>query len=247
MTTKKIKFYETWTFVILVCIVLPVMFRAFVYSPRHIPSSSMKPTLLIGDYIFISKFSYGYSSVDLPFGYVIKYFEGRIGGEKPKRGDIIVFRPPTQPDTDYIKRLIGMPGDVIQMKHGKLSINGEELATQRVEDFYDDQPDNTDSRIKQYKETLPNGVSYTILDEIEEGPADNTDIFVVPKKHYFFMGDNRDNSADSRISIGYVPDVNLIGRADMLFFSNKSSFIKLWDWVKSFRGERFLKNLRNEE
>lgn len=244
---KKIKFYETWTFVILVCIVLPVMFRAFVYSPRHIPSSSMKPTLLIGDYIFISKFAYGYSTIDLPFGYAIKYFEGRIGGEKPRRGDVIVFRPPTQPDTDYIKRLIGLPGDIIQMKHGKLFLNGEELQAQRVEDFYDDQPDNSASRVKQYVETLPNGVSYSIIDEVDEGPADNTDIFVVPEKHYFFMGDNRDNSADSRISIGYVPTENLVGRADIVFFSNKSPFIKIWDWVASFREGRFWKNLRNKE
>lgn len=243
---KKLKFYETWTFVIIVCIIMPIMFRAFVYSPRHIPSSSMKPTLLIGDYIFISKFAYGYSRYDLPFGYAINYFEGRIGGEEPKRGDIIVFRPPTQPDTDYIKRLVGLPGDVIQMKDGKLIINGEVLPNSRIEDFYDERPGGSIAQIKRYKETLPNGITYEILDEIDGGPADNTDFFVVPEDKYFFMGDNRDNSADSRVAIGYVPKENLIGRAEVIFFSNETPIIKIWEWVTTFRENRFWKNLRND-
>ncbi|MDX1949187.1 MAG: signal peptidase I [Rickettsiales bacterium] len=240
---KKLKFYETWTFIIIVCVILPILFRTFIYSPRHIPSSSMKPTLLIGDYIFISKFSYGYSKFDLPFGYAIDYFDGRIFDKEPKRGDIIVFRPSTQPDTDYIKRLVGLPGDIIQMKDGKLIINGETLPIKRVEDFYDEKEGGLVSQIKQYQETLPNGVTYYILDEIDGGPADNTDFFVVPEGKYFFMGDNRDNSADSRIAIGFVPKENLIGRAEVVFFSNEAPLIKLWEWIVSFRENRFWKRL----
>jgi signal peptidase I len=244
---KPLKFYETWTFVIIVCIILPICFRAFLYSPRHIPSSSMKPTLLIGDYIFISKFAYGFSKYSFPFGYKINYFDGRIGeSEKPKRGDIIVFRPPNDPQTDYIKRLIGLPGDRIQMQNGRLILNGEVLPIKRVEDFLEEKPDGTMYNVKRYTETLPNGVSYKILDEIQASPSDDTEEFVVPENHYFFVGDNRDNSADSRVSIGYVPQENLIGKAEIIFFSNKSNFIEIWNWVTSFRKNRFLIDLYND-
>lgn len=240
---RPVKFYETWTFVIIVCIILPIAFRAFLYSPRHIPSSSMKPTLLIGDYLFISKFAYGYSKFSFPFGYKVDYFEGRTGDNKPKRGDIIVFRPPNQPDTDYIKRLIGLPGDTIQMINGKLILNGELLPLEREPDFMEETLDGRKFNIKRYKETLPNGVSYSVLDQVKDGAADNTEIFAVPEGYYFFMGDNRDNSEDSRKIVGYVPEENLIGKAEIILFSNKSPFVKIWQWFGNFREGRMLIDL----
>lgn len=243
-TQKHVKFYETWTFIIIVCIILPISFRAFLYSPRHIPSSSMKPTMLIGDYIFISKFAYGYSKYSFPLGSVFSYFDGRIGGEEPERGDIIVFRPPNATDTDYIKRLVGLPGDKLQMIRGKLWINGVKLKTQRVEDFKDERGES-EVNIRRYRETLPNGVEYFILDEKFEGPADNTEVFTVPENHYFFMGDNRDNSSDSRMSIGFVPKENLVGKAEVILFSNRSRFLEIWSWVFSFRGDRFWLDVRD--
>ncbi|HCR85274.1 MAG TPA: signal peptidase I [Alphaproteobacteria bacterium] len=243
---RPVKFYETWTFVILVCIILPICFRAFLYSPRHIPSSSMKPTLLIGDYIFISKFAYGFGKYTFPFGDKINYFEGRIGGSKPKRGDIIVFRPPNDPQTDYIKRLIGLPGDTIQMKSGRLILNGEVLPNKRREDFLEDKADGTKYNVKRYRETLPNGVEYEVLDEVTAGPADDSEVFTVPENHYFFMGDNRDNSADSRLNIGYVPEENLIGKAEVILFSNEYNFLEIWNWVRGFRENRFIIDLYDE-
>ncbi len=240
---KPKSFFESWTFIIVVCIILPICFRTALYSPRHIPSSSMKSTLLIGDYIFISKFAYGFSRYSFPLGYKFHYFEGRIGGHKPVRGDIIVFRPKSDPSTDFIKRLIGMPGDRVQMKGGRLFINGAMIEQKRIEDFMEDREDGSIYPIKRYVETLPNGVTYEILDEITNGAADYTKEFVVPANNYFFMGDNRDNSADSRLGVGFVPEENLVGKADMVFFSNKSQFLRLWNWLVSFRGERFLIDL----
>jgi len=243
MNNKNKNFFESWTFVILICVVLPMCFRAVLYSPRHIPSSSMKSTLLIGDYIFISKFEYGFSSFSFPLGYKFKYFEGRIGGHKPQRGDIIVFRPSFEPSTDFIKRLIGLPGDKIQMKHGKLFLNGKQVPQKRISDFLDERENGAAVPIKRYIETLPDGFSYEVLDEVENGNADNTQEFVVPEGNYFFLGDNRDNSSDSRLSVGYVPEENLVGKAEIVFFSNKSQFLRIWEWVVSFRGERFLIDL----
>lgn len=242
-TKKKKGFLESWTFIIIVCIIVPMSFRAFLYSPRHIPSSSMKSTLLIGDYIFISKFAYGYSRYSFPLGYSVNYFEGRTGTNKPERGDVIVFRPNAEPSTDFIKRLIGLPGDTVQMRGGKLFLNGAEIEQKRAEDFIDEDEKGNLKSIKRYVETLPNGVSYEVLDEIENGTGDDTVEFVVPENNYFFMGDNRDNSADSRFMVGFVPQENLIGKAEVIFFSNKSSFLKIWDWIISFRKNRFLLSL----
>jgi len=221
-SNRKVKFYETWKFIIIVCIIIPVCFRAFLFSPRHIPSSSMKPTLLIGDYIFISKFSYGFSKYSLPFGYIIDYFDNRILFSEPEIGDVIVFRPPNALGTDYIKRLVGKEGDRVQMIAGKLKINGKFLPNRRVDDFLDKKQDGSIKDITRFEETLPNGTTYYILDELKNGPADNTPEFIVPRKHYFFVGDNRDNSSDSRMSIGFVPEENLIGRAEVILFSNES-------------------------
>ncbi len=243
--TKPKSFFESWTFIILICVVLPICFRAVLYSPRHIPSSSMKSTLLIGDYIFISKFSYGFSSYSFPLGYKFKYFDGRIGGTLPERGDIIVFRPASDPSTDFIKRLVGLPGDRVQMRGGRFYLNGALVPQRRIEDFMDEKDGNRLVPVKRYIETLPNGVSYEVLDEFENSNSDNTREFVVPEGNYFFMGDNRDNSADSRLSVGFVPYENLIGKAEIVFFSNRSAFLRIWEWVVSFREGRFLIDLTN--
>jgi len=243
-TKKRVKFYETWKFIFLVCVLLPICFRTFLYSPRHIPSSSMKPTLLIGDYIFISKFSYGYSKYSLPFGHAIDYFDDRIFFEEPEIGDVIVFRPPNALATDYIKRLVGKAGDTVQMVGGKLKVNGSFLPVNRIDDFIDKKQSGEIKSITRYQETLPNGVTYEILDERKNGPADNTIEYTVPDGHYFFVGDNRDNSSDSRMSIGFVPQENLIGRAEVVLFSNESKFRKIWDWVVSFRDDRLLVDLK---
>ncbi len=241
---KKLRFYESWTFLILVCIVFPLVFRALIYSPFHIPSGSMKPSLLIGDFIFVSKSSYGYSRYSFAIPLLaprgIGMFEGRKFSEQPKRGDVIVFRPPPTPHIDYIKRLVGLPGDRIQMKNGELYINGDKVERKRVEDFTDTDEDGNTRIIRHYKETLPNGVTYSVLDDELDGEWDNTEVYKVPEGHYFLMGDNRDNSADSRTpAVGFVPAENLVGRADVVFISTEDNLWKFWKWPWTMRGERF--------
>jgi signal peptidase I len=196
----------------------PVLIRTFLYQPFSIPSGSQKPTLLVGDYIFAAKFSYGYTHYSLPFSPPL--FSGRILGSEPKRGDLVVFRRPKDPSTDYISRVIGLPGERIQMIDGLLHINGTPVKREQIEDFVDTEKAET-NRVKRWRETLPNGVSHETLDLIENGYYDNTPVYEVPAGHYFMMGDNRDNSTDSRVlsAVGYVPFENLIGRADIIFFS----------------------------
>lgn len=235
---KKRPFHESWTFIILLCIGFPLLFRSLAYAPFHIPSGSMKPTLLVGDFLFVSKSSYGYSKYSFPLSPDL--FSGRLLGEKPKRGDIVVFRPPSDTKTDYIKRLIGLPGDTIQMVNGELYLNGEKV--KRVEDGVFEDAGEEDSRprtIKRYIETLPNGVSYHIIDDINGSSTDNTPLYKVPEGHYFMMGDNRDHSADSRTRVvSYVPEENLVGRGDIIFFSTSSHFWEVWKWPTHVRPER---------
>ena len=187
--------------------------RVVAFEPFNIPSGSMRPTLLEGDYLFVSKYSYGYSRYSFPFGLVP--FNGRIWESPVERGDVAVFRNPQDLSQDYIKRIVGLPGDRIQVKQGILHINGEPVQRQRIED-YELRPGRL---VPQYLETLPNGRVHRIVEEKgDSGYSDTTREFVVPERHYFAMGDNRDNSADSR-AIGYIPAENLIGRAEILFFS----------------------------
>jgi signal peptidase I len=177
----------------------------------------MMPTLLIGDYIFASKFAYGYTRYSLPLSPPL--FEGRIFGAEPRRGDVVVFRLPRDDATDYVKRLVGLPGDRVQMIGGALYLNGTAVKRERIDDFVYD--DGRPMRAKRWRETLPNGVSYETLDLQDNGFLDNTSVYTVPLGHYFMLGDNRDNSSDSRLltQVGYVPYDHLVGRATIIFYS----------------------------
>jgi len=226
--------------VVIQALLLAVVVRTFLFQPFSIPSGSMMHTLLIGDYLFVSKFSYGYSRYSFPFG--LAPIDGRIWGSAPKAGDVIVFKLPADNSTDYIKRVIGLPGDKVQMKDGVLFLNGEAVKREYTGDYVEKTPFGGDVKAQIWRETLPNGVSYDTLDM---GPtaADNTREFEVPPGHLFMMGDNRDNSSDSRIDgsgVGYVPLANVVGKAQMIFFSidEKAKPWMVWTWPSTVRWNR---------
>jgi signal peptidase I len=227
-------------------IVIAVFIRTFFYEPFNIPSPSMVPTLLVGDYLFVSKFSYGYSRYSLPWG--VPLISGRLFFHEPKRGDVAVFKLPRDPSVDYIKRIIGLPGDRIQVKHSLLYINDVPVKRERSEDC--DVPVGEGRQIFQrYWETLPNGVRHCIVQIGEDMALDNTDVFVIGPGHYFMMGDNRDNSADSRdptSGVGQVPAENLVGRAEFIFFStnNYARWWELWNWPFTIRYDRLFSAIR---
>jgi signal peptidase I len=219
---------------------LAMAIRSFFFEPFHIPSSSMKPNLLIGDFIFVSKFTYGYSKYSFPLGLPI--FNGRTVGAKPKRGDVIVFRLPQNPKINYIKRLIGLPNDEIQIKRGVVYINGNKIPKEYISNY----SDLTVKSGKKYLETLPNNKKFEVLDTEQNGIGDDTFVYKVPKKHYFFLGDNRDNSLDSRFTdgAGYVPEENLVGKAQIIFLSSKENPLKFWTWFSSIRLSRMFKRIK---
>jgi len=232
--------------VVIHALLIAVVIRTFLFQPFNIPSGSMMATLLVGDYLFVSKYTYGYSHYSFPFSPPV--FSGRIFGSGPKRGDVVVFRLPREDSTDYIKRVIGLPGDKIQMIDGVLQINGEPIKRERAEDFVGQEDGPGIKRIKRWKETLPNGVVYYTLDLVDNSFYDNTPVYTVPADHYFMMGDNRDNSTDSRFlgQVGYVPQENLIGRAQMIFFSiaEGEHAWMFWRWPWAVRWNRFFKIVR---
>ena len=230
--------------VIVQALLLALVIRTLLFQPFSIPSGSMRPTLLEGDYLFVTKWSYGYSRYSLPFSPDL--FSGRIWGGEPQRGDVAVFKFPPNPSIDYIKRVIGLPGDKVQMRDGQLFINDVAVPREKVGQI--DNPDITEvSRpVDVYRETLPNGVSYDTLDLTANSIGDNTREFIVPEGHYFMMGDNRDNSADSRFSVGFVPYDHLVGRANIIFFSiaGGASPLEIWKWPSEVRFDRLLDFIR---
>jgi signal peptidase I len=225
-----------WSSALLLAVLLAFFVRTILFQPFNLPSGSMTPTLLVGDYFFVSKYAYGYSHYSLPFSPPL--FSGRIFGSEPERGDVVVFRLPKDIRTDYVKRLVGLPGDRIQMKQGLLYINDAAVARERLEDFVGPDPCGPSTAgVKRWRETLPNGKIYETLDCVDNGYYDNTKVYTVPEGHFFVLGDNRDNSTDSRVlsMVGYVPFENLIGRVELIFFSRASGP----GGVAANRSERF--------
>ena len=225
-------------------VLIALVIRTFAYEPFNIPSESMLPTLLVGDYLFVSKYSYGYSRYSLPWG--LPLFEGRLWQSEPRRGDVAVFKLPSDNSTDYIKRIVGLPGDRIQMRDGKLFINDQSVVKVRADDFIYER-NGQRFRVPRFVETLPDGPRHDTLDFIAAGEHDTTQEFVIPAGHYFAMGDNRDNSLDSRArgGVGMVPAANLVGRAEFLFFSTDGSarLWEFWRWPFAIRFDRLFKQV----
>jgi len=220
--------------------------RTFLFEPFNIPSGSMVPTLLVGDYLFVSKYTYGYSKHSFPFSPSL--FRGRIFQSEPERGDVAVFKLPTDNKTDYIKRIVGLPGDRIQVISGILHINGKPVIRRRIADFDFNSQGGRRGKAVQYSEVLPGGVTYPIIEmERDSGYLDNTAVYAVPKGHYFMMGDNRDNSQDSRVlrSVGFVPAENLVGKAQILFFSTNGTarLWEVWKWPFTIRYGRLFSSI----
>ena len=226
-------------------LVIAILIRSLLFQPFYIPSSSMEPTLLVGDRIFVSKYPYGYSKHSFPFSPNIS--NNRFFSKIPERGDLVVFKTPADNRTDYIKRLIGIPGDTIQFVNGNLLINDNKVQREEVDSFEIIRCGKFKLKTNSFIETLPNGVKYLAVYK-EKGTLQNTQKFIVPSDHFFLMGDNRDCSKDSRYldSVGYVNRLNLVGKAELIFFSNDtniSSLLKFWNISNSFRFERFFRVL----
>lgn len=235
---------------VIYAVLIALGIRTAAFEPFNIPSGSMIPTLLVGDYLFVSKFSYGYSRYSLPLS--LPLISGRVMYSQPERGDVAVFKLPSDNKTDYIKRLIGLPGDTIQMRRGRLYINGKLVPRKRIENFLIEEFPGQVQSVPQYIETLPNGRSYRILEVSDRGPLDNTEVFKVPPGHFFAMGDNRDNSLDSRVpnrpgfnGVGFVPLDNLVGRAEVMFFSTDgtAAWWEIWGWIQATRFGRLFQSV----
>ncbi|MDG2187456.1 MAG: signal peptidase I [Hyphomicrobiales bacterium] len=227
---------------IISAVLIALFIRTFLYQPFTIPSGSMLPNLLIGDYLFVSKYSYGYSKYSIPFSPNI--ISNRVFQRLPERGDVVVFRLPKDTSIDYIKRIIGLPGDTVQVLNGVVSVNDIPLNQSYYDEHY--KYFNQYAKNKVLNEKIGDK-SYVVLNLDEESIGDNTYTYKVPLKHYFMMGDNRDNSLDSRFieQVGYVPYENLIGRAEYLFFSSDRSIPiwKIWQWHKKYRFDRVFKKI----
>ena len=218
---------------IIYAIVIAVLIRSFLFEPFKIPSGSMYPNLYVGDFLFVSKYTYGYSRHSFPFS------------SEPKQGDVVVFKFPKDNRTDFIKRIIGMPGDRIKLENGRLFVNGKMLERVEGENFVLRNPFGHAERYHQYTETLPNGVKHSILEISDEEREDNFEEVTVPEGSFFVMGDNRDKSNDSRFDVGFVPFENLVGKARFLFFSHndEGAWYKPWTWAKKIRWSRLFSKI----
>jgi len=231
---------------IIYALIIALIIRSFLFQPFYIPSSSMEPNLLVGDRLFVSKYSYGYSRHSLPFSPNLT--NKRYFSKNPERGDVVVFKTPADNRTDYIKRLIGLPGDILQIIDGDLYLNNQKIQRNKTEITININCGSEMFNVNAFEEILPNGKKYIAVYN-KEGSMQNTDKFIVPKEHYFFMGDNRDCSKDSRFlsSVGYVAFSNLVGKASLIFFSNDTkmgNFFKFWKWHKSIRLGRFFNKIQ---
>ncbi|CAN5331557.1 signal peptidase I [soil metagenome] len=239
---EAVEIVKTIVYALLIALVL----RVILFQPFTIPSESMEPALLKGDYIIVSKYSYGWSRHSIPFSPPIA--RGRLMNRVPERGDIIVFKLPRDGRTDYIKRLIGLPGDRIQVTGGVVSVNGKQIP--RVDMGPTQDPGMPAMRVEQFKETQPNGKTYITFDQSPDHEGDTTEVYIVPEGHYFFMGDNRDNSLDSRwpteTGVGFVPAENLVGKAQVILLSWKdgASLFKPWTWFTKAQPKRFFHRLK---
>jgi len=227
-------------------LIIAIIIRSLFFQPFYIPSSSMEPNLLVGDRLFVSKYTYGYSKHSFPFSPNI--FSGRVLFNEPKRGDVVVFKTPVDNRTDYIKRLIGLPGDSIQFINGEIYLNNNQIFKNKIKTKKKIYCGENVFESELYEEKLPNGVKY-IAAYSKNNTYKNSDKFIVPDNHYFFLGDNRDCSKDSRFlsSVGYVNKDNIVGKARILFFSSDyrvGSFFKIWDWKNILRFDRFFKKIK---
>ncbi len=240
---KKQKKEEGFIKTLLIALICAGFVRSLFFEPFHIPSGSMKPGLLVGDYIFVAKYSYGYSRYSFPFG--LNIFEGRIWKSEPKRGDVAVFRLPSNPSINYVKRIIGLPGDRVQVRNGVVYVNDVEI-TKTADGVFIDDDSGKNIEIEKFSEKLPEGKLVETLDQNPYSPSDSTGIYQVPMGHYFAMGDNRDNSQDSRFleHVGYIPEQNLVGRATVIFFSTSKPIWQFWHWHESIRFNRIIKKIQ---
>jgi len=226
-------------------LIIAIIIRSLFIQPFYIPSSSMEPNLLIGDRLFVTKYSYGYSRHSFPFSPPI--IKGRIFSSHPKAGDVVVFKTPSDNRTDYIKRLIGLPGDSIQFIDGDLYLNNYQVLKSNISKIDQIYCGKQTIDVNTFKEELTNGKTHKVV-YLKNFSFHNSDIFIVPKKHYFFLGDNRDCSKDSRYltSVGYVHEDNLVGKAQFIFFSSDfriGSIFSFWKWHKTIRFDRFFKKI----
>ena len=229
---------------IVYAVLIALLIRSLFFEPFRIPSGSMYPTLEVGDYLFVSKYTYGYSKHSFPFS--LAPIKGRLFAKTPERGDIVVFKYPKDNRTDFIKRIIGLPGDTIQVSRGRLYINDKLVERQSVGKYILKEYVVRPEQYEEYTEVLPEGFTHRILEISDyESKVDNTAKMTVPEGHYFVMGDNRDRSDDSRIHVGFVPEENLIGKARFLFFSHndKGKWYKPWTWPKAIRYSKIFKTL----
>ncbi len=235
-----VEFIKTVVYALIIAAVI----RSFLFEPFSIPSGSMMPTLLVGDYLFVSKYAYGYSRYSFPFS--LPLFEGRIFASEPKQGDVVVFRLPSDTSTDYVKRVVGLPGDRVQVIDGILHVNGKAAERTLLGEYKVDAGFGQPRRYREYRETLPNGAQHLILEVSDDAPMDSTDVYTVPPDTVFVMGDNRDSSRDSRFlaDVGYIPVENIVGRAEIIFFSLDGPIYRVLTDPGTIRWSRFFNVIR---